>query len=181
MVLDDRHLSFARAGTTTVIPLAAISDLSIGTYPRVMSPAGLDFISVTYEERGQTKRLFFSPIEGWFGTPFHFNRFVADWFNAIRAAIVTATGYAPGNTPANQLGTPSSSRAVILVLLLPLVASLVLLAGMVLWRPEVPPVLAPTAPVVAPSAPMPEGAPSPKDVAPPPQIRGKPPDSGIKE
>ena len=72
MVLDDRHLSFARAGTTTVIPLAAIRDLSIGTYPRVMSPAGLDFISVTYEEGGQTKRLFFSPIEGWFGPAFSF-------------------------------------------------------------------------------------------------------------
>ena len=33
MVLDDRHLSFARAGTTTVIPLAAIRDLSIGHLP----------------------------------------------------------------------------------------------------------------------------------------------------
>jgi predicted Ser/Thr protein kinase len=168
MVLDDRHLSFARAGTTTVIPFAAIRDLSIGTYPRVMSPAGLDFISVTYEERGQTKRLFFSPIEGWFGAPFHFNRFVADWFNAIRAAIVTATGRAPGNTPANQLGTPSSSRALILLLLLPLVASLLLLAGMVLWRPGVAPVLAPAAPMQP-------------DVALPRKIPDQHPDLGIKE
>jgi hypothetical protein len=183
MVLDDRHLSFARAGTTTVIPLAAIVDLSIGTYPRVMSPSGLDFISVTYKERGQTKRLFFTPIDGWFGPAFRFNRFVADWFNSIRAAIVTATGYAPGNTPANQLGTPPSSRAVILLLLLPLVVSLLLLAGpLFLLRPKVAPVLAPTAPVLAPTAPMrPEAAPPPKVVAPPHQIRGKPPDSGIKE
>ena len=82
------------------------------------------------------------------------------------AAIVTATGRAPGNTPANQLGTPSSSPAVILVLLLPLVASLLLLAGMVLWRPEVAPVLAPTAR---------------PDIAPPAKIPVKPPDSGIKE
>ncbi len=136
-----------------------------------MSPAGLDFISVTYEEGGQTKRLFFSPIEGWFGPPFHFNRFVADWFNAIRAAIVTATGRAPGNTPANQLGTPSSSRAVILVLLLPLVVSLLLLAGMVLWRPEVAPVLAPAAPARR-CGPI---------VAPPAKIPDERPDSGIKE
>lgn len=146
IVLDGRHLSFSRAGTTTVIPLAAIRDLSIGTYPRVMSPAGLDFISVTYEGGGQTMRLFFSPVEGWFGPPFHFNRFVADWFNAIRAAIVATTGRAPGNTPANQLGTPSSSWAVILVLLLPLAASLLFLAGMVLWRPEAVP-RAPTTPM----------------------------------
>jgi hypothetical protein len=169
MVLDDRHLSFARAGTTTVIPLAAIVDLSIGTYPRVMSPSGLDFISVTYEEGKQTKRLFFSPIDGWFGPTFYFNRFIADWFNSIRAAIVTATGRAPGNTPANQLGTPSSSLAVILVLLLPLVASLLLLAVMVLWRPGVP---APMRPDVA--------QPS-KVVAPPPKTPDKPPDSGINE
>jgi predicted Ser/Thr protein kinase len=178
MVLDDRHLSFARAGTTTVIPLAAIVDLSIGTYPRVMSPSGLDFISVTYKERGQTKRLLFTPVDGWFGPAFRFNRFVADWFNSIRAAIVTATGYAPGNTPANQLGTPPSSRAVILALLLPLVVSLLLLPGMLLWRATVPPVRAPAAPM------RPEVAPRltlPKDVPPPRQIRGKPPDSGINE
>jgi len=187
LVLDDRHLSFARAGTTTVIPLAAIVDLSIGTYPRVMSPSGLDFISVTYKERGQTKRLFFTPIDGWFGPAFRFNRFVADWFNSIRAAIVTATGYAPGNTPANQLGTPSSSWAVIVVLLLPLIASLLLLAGPIfLLRQKVPPVRAPAAPmqpegVPSPKLMRPEGAPSPKDVAPPPQIRGKPPDSGFNE
>jgi len=133
-----------------------------------MSPAGLDFISVTYEEGGQTKRLFFSPIEGWFGLPSHFNRFVAEWFNALRAAIVATTGRAPGNTPANQLGTPSSSRAVILALLLLLVASLLPLAGMVLWRSEVAPVLAPAAPMRP-------------DIAPPAKIPDEPPDSGITE
>jgi hypothetical protein len=175
MVLDDHHLSFARAGTTTVIPLAAIVDLSIGTYPRVMSPAGLDFISVTYKERGQTQRLFFSPFEGWFGPAFRFNRYIADWFNSIRAAIVAATGYAPGNTPAHQLGTPPSSRAVILVLLLPLIASLLLLAGpLFLLRQKVPPVLAPTSPIMRPDM-------APPPVAPSPQIRDKPPDSGFNE
>ena len=75
MLLDNRQLSFARAGTTTVIPLAAIRDLSIGHFPRVMNPVGrIDFISVTYEEGGQTKRLFFSPIESLFGLLSQFNR-----------------------------------------------------------------------------------------------------------
>jgi serine/threonine protein kinase len=167
MILDDRNLTFARAGTTTVIPLTAIRDLSIGTYPRVMSPAGLDFISATYEEGGQAKRLLFSPTEGWFGPPFHFNRFVAEWFNAIRAAIVATTGLAPSTTPSNQLGTPSSSRAVILVLLLPLVVSLLLFAGMVLWRQGVAPVLAPTAPRPDPATPA--------------KIPVEPPDLGLNE
>ena len=34
-----------------------------------MHPAGLDFISVIYDEGGQNKRLFFSPYESWFGLP----------------------------------------------------------------------------------------------------------------
>jgi serine/threonine protein kinase len=124
MLLDDRQLSFSRAGRTTVVPLAAIRDLSIGHYPRVMNPMRLDFISVTYNEDGKTKRLFFSPCEGWFGLPSQFNQFVAEWFNAILAAVTIATGRAPGNTPANQLGTPRSSRALLLGMLLPPLASL---------------------------------------------------------
>jgi hypothetical protein len=133
-----------------------------------MSP--LDFISATYDEGGQTKRLFFTPIEGWFGLRSTFNRFTAQWFDAIRAAIATATGRAPGNTPANQLGTPSSSRAVLLALLLPLVAGLLLAAvliGMALRKPGLP--------VLEPASPMRD------DVAQPPKIPGKPPDSGVKE
>jgi serine/threonine protein kinase len=179
LVLEDRHLSFTRAGTTTDIPLAAIRDLSIGTYPRVMSPAGMDFISVTYDERGQTKRLFFSPTEGWFfGTPFHFNRFIADWFNSIRTAIVTATGRAPGNTPAHQLGTPSSSRAVILTLLVPLVLSmlLALLASGFMWMPGRP------TPALAPVAPLRQDVAQPPKVAiPKANIPDERPEAGIKK
>ena len=120
MVLEDRQLAFGRAGTTTVIPLHAIRDLSIGHYPRVMNPAGLDFISVTYDAGGQTRRIFFSPCESIFGLPSQFNQFVAEWFNAIRAAVVAATGCEPGNTPAGQLGVPPGSKALCALLLIPL-------------------------------------------------------------
>ena len=84
-ILDDRQLTFARAGTTTAIPLAAIRDVSIGHYPRVMNIAVLDFISITYDEGGQTKRLLFSPFEYVFCLPSRFNRFVAEWYIALRA------------------------------------------------------------------------------------------------
>jgi hypothetical protein len=179
MLLDDRYLSFARDATTTVIPLAAIRDVSIGHYPRVMQPLGMNFISVTYEEGGQSKRLFFSPSpEGWFVPRSHFNRFVAERFNELRTAIATATGRAPGNTPANQLGTPSSSLAVLLLFLLlllpPMVACGTFLNG---WpRKDPMPALRPSEPLIAPFVPEPA-----KIVPPPPQIRGKPPDSGINE
>jgi serine/threonine protein kinase len=130
MLLEDRQLTFARGGTTTVIPLAVIRDLSIGHYPRTMHPAGLDFISVTYDDGGQTKRLFFSPYESWFGLPSHFNQFVAEWFAAIRAAVVAATGREPGNTPAEQLGVPSGSKVIYALLLAPVIlCDTFLLAG----------------------------------------------------
>jgi predicted Ser/Thr protein kinase len=173
MLLDDRYLSFARAATTTVIPLAAIRDLSIGHYPRVMHPLGLDFISVTYEEGGQTQRLLFTPrVEGWPVLWTQYNRMVAEQFNALRAAIATATGRAPGNTPANQLGTPSSSRAVLLALLFLAIVG-ILLAGMSLRQQKVP---------VPQTASPPNVIDEPaKIVPPPPKIPEKPPDSGINK
>jgi hypothetical protein len=86
-----------------------------------MHPAGLDFISVTYEADGQTQRLFFSPYESWFGLPSNFNRIVAEWFAALRAAVLSATGREPGNTPAEQLGVPSGAKAIYAWLLAPVV------------------------------------------------------------
>ena len=128
MLLDDRQLSFARAGTTTIIPLAAIRDLSIGRYPRAMNPVGIDFISVAYDEGDQTRRLVFSPWQGLFGLPSHFNQYVSEWFDAIRAAVTATTGRTPGNTPADELGTPSSSFERHAWFLLPLLLLLGLLA-----------------------------------------------------
>jgi serine/threonine protein kinase len=122
VLLDERQLTFVRAGTTTVIPLTAIRDLSIGHYPRVLNPVRFDFISVTYDEDGQPRRLFFSPSESLFGMPWRFNQFVARWFNAIRDAITAATGRQPDHTPADQLGVPSASLAVVAVRLVALLA-----------------------------------------------------------
>lgn len=103
-----------------------------------MNPAGLDLISVTYDEDGETKRLFFSPYKSWFGLPSTFNRFVVEWLAAIRAAIVAATGREPGNTPANQLGVPSGSKAVYAFLLLPLILGGTLFAVLFLKTPPAP-------------------------------------------
>ncbi len=125
--LDDHQLIFARATAITTIPLAVIRDLSIGHYPRVMNPAGIDFISVTFDDRGQTRRLLFSPFQGTVGLPRHFNRYVAEWFDEIRDAVVSLTGRAPGNTSPEKLGTPSSSVELSALVLSPLLVSLLLL------------------------------------------------------
>jgi serine/threonine protein kinase len=163
MLLDDRQLSFSRAGATTVIPLAAIRDLSIGRYPRIMNPAGIDFISVTYDQGRERRRLFFSPYESWFGLPSGFNQFVGEWFNTIRAGVAAATGRAPGNTPANQLGTPSSSLALVALLLVPLLVSGLLFVSFVRFGyrrdvPQVAPVSVsqPDFQIVEPAGPRPE-------------------------
>ena len=126
MSLDDGQLSFARAGTITIIPFAAIRDLSIGRYPRVMNPVGLDFIHLTYNIGGLSKTLCITPFDGWFGLPSTFNRFTADWFDAIRNAIIATTGLAPGNTPVDKLCTPTSSRFIILAFAFLVLTSLLL-------------------------------------------------------
>ncbi len=131
LILDDRHLTHSRAGTNTVIPLAAIRDLSIGHYPRTMNPVGLDLISVIYEEDGQRKQLLLSPMEGFFGLPATWNARVVEWFHAIRDAIIAATGHVPGNTPAERLGVPSGSKMIYAFLLIPFLFPL-LLGGLAL-------------------------------------------------
>ncbi len=112
LMLDARQLTHSRTGVTTVIPLAAIRDLSIGNYPRAMNPVGIDFLSVSYEEGGGIKRVFLSPMNSFFGRPSSFNQHVAEWFHAIQDAVRDVTGRAPGTTPAEKLGTPRGSKAI---------------------------------------------------------------------
>jgi serine/threonine protein kinase/tetratricopeptide (TPR) repeat protein len=145
MLLDDRRLTFARAGTTTTIPLDAIRDLSIGHYPRTINPAGLHFISVTYDSGGLTRRLFFSPYQSMFGLPWDFNQYVAEWFSSIRDAAVAATGRAPASTPADQLGTPPSSALLLALMISPLFVSAGVLS--MLFEPDRSRVLALLGPV----------------------------------
>ena len=116
LILDDRQLTFSGAGVHIVIPLAAILDLSIGRFPRVMNPVGLKSLNVTYDDGGQPKRVIIGLFDGLLGWPSHLNQLVADWFDAIRAAATAATGHAPASTPAETLGTPSSSIRIVMML-----------------------------------------------------------------
>ena len=115
LVLDDLQLTFSDFGRRIVIPLASIRELSVGRFPRVMNPAGLNYIVVVYAEAGQNKRVILSPYEGLFAFPSRFNQFVADWDAAIRGAITSATGHAPASMPADALGTPSSSIGIVVL------------------------------------------------------------------
>jgi hypothetical protein len=117
LVLDDRQLTHtappAMAGAITVIPLAAIRDVSIGRYPRSMNPLGLDLLSVTYEEEGQRKQVLLSPMDGYFAMPRTWNARAAEWAAAIREATTAATGRTPTLTPSDRLGVPGSHLALL--------------------------------------------------------------------
>ncbi len=125
LILDDRQLTHtapaALVGAITVIPLAAIRDVSIGKYPLSMNPLGIDLLSVTYEEGGRSRQVLLSPMKGWFATPGTWDALVAEWATALREAVVAATGRPPASTPSEKLGVPGSHFALLTMLLMPLV------------------------------------------------------------
>jgi serine/threonine protein kinase len=104
--LDKTQLSFSHAAHNVTIPLHAIRDLSIGHYPWAMKPSRLDFICVTFEENGQSRRVLFTPHESAWMPTWNTNEVVAEWYTAVRDAIVASTGRAPTSTPATQLNLP---------------------------------------------------------------------------
>ncbi len=132
LVLDDRQLTHtappALVSAVTVIPLAAIRDVSIGKYPRSMNPLGIDLLSVTYEADGQRKQVLLSPMEGYFAMPSTWDARVAEWASAIREAVTAATGRAPTTTPSEQLGVPGSHVVLLKMFLMALVPLGVFLA-----------------------------------------------------
>jgi uncharacterized protein (TIGR03067 family) len=138
LVLTGDELTFSRADTNRTIPLAAIRDLSIGQFPRIMNPVGIDLISITYEEDGHAKQILLSPVDGWFGLPSTRNALVAEWFGAIREATIAATGSTPATTPPGQLGVPSSAVGVFLMLLTPLLFMGIFLVALALKAPGGP-------------------------------------------
>lgn len=132
LVVDDRQLTITQGPRIYDIPLHSIRDLSLGRYPMLVNPAGLYFISVTYEVNGETDHLIFSPHQGLIGLPSHFNDTVEEWFDFLTAATKAATGIAPPQTPSHQLQTPKSSRAAVAMfapLLLPPVLVVAFLVG----------------------------------------------------
>lgn len=124
LILDDRRLSHARDGRTTVIPLASIRDVSLGRYPRSMNAAGVSMVSLTYEEGGERKQVLLSPMEGWFAFPSTWNARAADWHAAIRAAVNAATGEEPETTPADRLVIPGGFPWSLVLPVVPLLAGL---------------------------------------------------------
>jgi hypothetical protein len=124
LVLEATRLTLAGGRNATVIPFAAIRDLSLGRFPRTVNPAGLDFIAITYDHGAEQRRLIVAPFKGLFGSPSQFNAHVHEWWTAIRDAVQAATGQAPALTPPSQLGMPGSSTWLTVAILAPVVIGL---------------------------------------------------------
>lgn len=127
LLLDDQRLTHSRDGVNTVIPLAAIRDLSPGKLPRSVNPAGLNLISVIYDEDGQQKQLLLSPWKNVFGFPHVYNQRVDEWLAAIRDAVTAATGSEPACSPPKQLNLPGTNPALMLMVFAPILIPLWLL------------------------------------------------------
>ncbi len=112
LLLDEHQLTHACDRGTTVIPLAAIRDVSIGQYPAAMNPAGIDLLSVTYEDQGGLKQVYVSPMDGWFALPSTWNARVADWHAAVRNAVALATGREPSETPRENVSVPRGHNGI---------------------------------------------------------------------
>lgn len=111
LVLDERRLTLSRKGEIITIPLDAITNLSVGEYPRAMNPAGLDHLDLTYVAGGQTHRLIVSPSDRLFERPAAWNARVADWHAAIRGAVQSLGTPMPAATPRLHLPKIPSARA----------------------------------------------------------------------
>jgi len=109
LVLEDERLSHTCGGLTTVIPLASIRDLGVGRYPRSLNPLGLNFLNVTYEERGVMRQVILSPTERLFSLPSTFNARAEEWHQAIRARTRSVTGREVGETPVERLRLKGSN------------------------------------------------------------------------
>ena len=133
LVLDDQQITHSRHGVDTVIPLDAISDLSIGPAPRAINPAGLDLISVTYSEGGESRQVLLSPQQGIFANPGNFNAGVNEWFRLIQEAATEASGKPPTRSTPAELNLPRSNPGMVLlglgVILLALSPLFVVLMG----------------------------------------------------
>lgn len=119
LVLSAVQLTLTQGRTTYAIPLANIRDVSIGRYPLIVNPMGLDFVCVTYDADGQSQQVCFSPHVAIIGLPSQFNHETALWFSIVRDAVIAATGQTPPSLAAPILGAPVNKwRGLAIVLLL---------------------------------------------------------------
>ena len=111
--LDEQHLTFTSSWRTAItIPLKDIEDLSVGqfqmwTTPWVMKYARLNFLSVTYRQRGQSRTVLLTPVEPEGAAASSINEGVGRSFERVRQGRQTSHR---SDAPAHRAGLPCDQR-----------------------------------------------------------------------
>lgn len=104
--LEADRLVWKRRDQSIVIPLTAISGLTVGEFPRLTKPGGLNFISVTWQDGATKRRLLLVPHEGPFRPTWDTNEVVEEWFASIESAVKARTGRLPASSPQDSEPLP---------------------------------------------------------------------------
>jgi serine/threonine protein kinase len=98
--LDEQNLTFSPRGNWIVIPLSAITSLSLVDLPSWVSPAkrGLKLIAVSFTEKSIAHRILLVPNQGGFRPVWETNQHVQEWFGAIQHAVRSCTGRIPASS-----------------------------------------------------------------------------------
>jgi serine/threonine protein kinase len=102
--LDRENLTYAPRGNWNVIPLRAITQLTLGTSRVGM--CHMKVLAVTFTEKDQIHRLYFVPNRGPFRSVYDTNDLVEEWFSALQFAIKSSTGKLPPLTRDDLQPTP---------------------------------------------------------------------------
>ncbi|HUS34881.1 MAG TPA: serine/threonine-protein kinase, partial [Verrucomicrobiae bacterium] len=102
--LDRENLTYAPNGNWNVIPLRAITQLTLGTSRVGM--CHMKVLAVTFTEKDKTHRLYFVPNRGPFRSVYDTNDLVEEWFSAVQFAIKSSTGKLPPITREDLRPTP---------------------------------------------------------------------------
>lgn len=121
LVLDSENLTFFGDWTSVAIPLRQIKELRRGNYSRFAKPLRLDYLAVTYEDRGAEKTLLFTMAHGPISLPPTANLKTFEWFRAVREAVITRTGKPPRGPADDQLRPSMGLGGLLLGLLVPFV------------------------------------------------------------
>jgi len=172
--LDEENLTFTPRGNWIVMPLRAITGLTVAEFPAWIGKSirGLKFISVTFTEKGAAHRIFLVPNHGPLRFIWTTNEDVEEWHRAIRHAIKAKTGRTPSTSSddvnplpgaSSPFAQPAMAKATLALVAITAVVGLgLILAHLLVGRRQfIPPApIAASAPLqVTPPAPVPAAGP----------------------
>jgi serine/threonine protein kinase len=108
--LTGDRLSFRGGSSSVEIPLRAISGISLGEYPRLTKPTGLNHIAVRFRREAGAKEevLLFTPFKSAWNATWTTNAVVDEWHRLLVEAWTRLHGRPPAEVPPGE-GTAAPS------------------------------------------------------------------------